>query len=122
MGKHGCGNIEDNGERLVDLCLNNNCVVGAPFSHTRTPTANVEVPGQENRQPDRPRSCQCQVETVSEGCAFVSLCCRQTQKPERRNTMRLDIHRLKAPDRSVKKDFVLELRNRFRVLENTGPR
>ena len=25
MGKHGCGVINDNGERLVDFCLNNDC-------------------------------------------------------------------------------------------------
>ena len=28
MGKHGCGMINDNGERLVNFCLNNNCIVG----------------------------------------------------------------------------------------------
>ena len=28
MGKHGCGEINDNGERLVDFYLNNN-VIGA---------------------------------------------------------------------------------------------
>ena len=26
MGKHDCDNINDNGERLVDFYLNNNCV------------------------------------------------------------------------------------------------
>ena len=34
MGKHGCGTINDNGERLVDICEMNNCVIGAPiFPH-----------------------------------------------------------------------------------------
>lgn len=34
MGKHGCGNINDNGERLVDFCLNNNCIIGGTtFPH-----------------------------------------------------------------------------------------
>ena len=28
MGKYGCGNINDNGERLVDLCGTNNLVIG----------------------------------------------------------------------------------------------
>ena len=28
MGKHGCGNVNDNGERLVLISLNNNCVIG----------------------------------------------------------------------------------------------
>ena len=34
MGKHGCGSINDNGERLVDFCLNNNCIIGGTiFPH-----------------------------------------------------------------------------------------
>jgi len=28
MGKRGCGMMNDNGKRLVDFCLNNNCIVG----------------------------------------------------------------------------------------------
>ena len=28
MGKHGCGVMNNNGERLVDFCLDNNRVVG----------------------------------------------------------------------------------------------
>ena len=34
MGKHGCGLINDNGERQVDFCLNNNCIIGGTtFPH-----------------------------------------------------------------------------------------
>ena len=34
MGKHGCGSINDNGERLADFCLNNNCIIGGTiFPH-----------------------------------------------------------------------------------------
>ena len=34
MGKHGCGNINDDGERLVEFCLNNNYVIGGTiFPH-----------------------------------------------------------------------------------------
>ncbi|KAK2187090.1 hypothetical protein NP493_179g01048 [Ridgeia piscesae] len=34
MGKHGCGVMNDNGERLVDYCLNNNYVIGGTiFAH-----------------------------------------------------------------------------------------
>jgi hypothetical protein len=31
MGKYGCSNINDNGERLVDLCGTNNLVIGGTF-------------------------------------------------------------------------------------------
>jgi len=34
MGKHGSGSINDNGERLVDFCSNNNCIIwGTIFPH-----------------------------------------------------------------------------------------
>ena len=34
MGKHGCGTMNDNGERLVDFCLDNNFVIGGTiFPH-----------------------------------------------------------------------------------------
>lgn len=34
MGRHGCGVMNDNGEGLVDFCLNNNCVIGGTiFPH-----------------------------------------------------------------------------------------
>ena len=34
MSKHGCGTRNDNGERLVDFCLNNNCTIGGTiFPH-----------------------------------------------------------------------------------------
>ena len=34
MGKHGCGVMNNNGERLVDFCLDNKCVVGGTiFPH-----------------------------------------------------------------------------------------
>ena len=34
MGSQGCGTINNNGERLVNFCLNNNCVIdGTIFQH-----------------------------------------------------------------------------------------
>ena len=34
MGREGCGIINDNGEKFVNLCLNNNCVIGGTiFQH-----------------------------------------------------------------------------------------
>lgn len=36
MGGHGCCVMNDNGERLVDFCLNNNCVIGGIIFPHRT--------------------------------------------------------------------------------------
>ena len=34
MGQHGCGTINDNGERLVEFCLSNRCIIGGTiFPH-----------------------------------------------------------------------------------------
>ena len=34
MGSQGCETINNNGERLVNVCLNNNCVIGGTiFQH-----------------------------------------------------------------------------------------
>ena len=37
MGREGCGIINDNGEKFVNFCLNNNCVIGGSYhlSHTK---------------------------------------------------------------------------------------
>jgi len=38
MGKHGCGVMNDNCERLVDFCLNNNYVIASTiFAHRDIP-------------------------------------------------------------------------------------
>ena len=34
IGREGCGIINDNGEKFVNFCLNNNCVIGGTiFQH-----------------------------------------------------------------------------------------
>ena len=34
MGRHGCGTINNNGERLVEFCLSNRCIIGGTiFPH-----------------------------------------------------------------------------------------
>ena len=44
MDKNGCGVINDNGDRLVDFCLNNNCVIGGTiFAHRDIHTVHLEI-------------------------------------------------------------------------------
>ena len=44
MGRHRCGVLNNNGERLVDFCLNNDCVIGWYHLPTQIHTqAHMEV-------------------------------------------------------------------------------
>jgi len=35
MGRHGCGIINENGERLVEFCTSNDLVTGSTLFHTK---------------------------------------------------------------------------------------
>ena len=133
MGKHGCDVVNDNGERLVDFCLNNDCVIGC----TTFPYKNIHKliwrspDGTTVNQIDHfivnskwRRSLQ-DVRTYRRAdansdyylvAATIKLKLRRavTQGQHRKQ---LDITKLKCPN--INKEFVLELRNRFIVLCTT---
>ena len=45
MGSQGCGTINNNGERLVNFCLNNNCAIGGTiFQHKYIPKLTWKSP------------------------------------------------------------------------------
>ena len=59
MGTHGCGIMNDNGQRLCELCEENKLVIGGTIFHHKE---NLDFTGWDHNQPDRPRSCQQEME------------------------------------------------------------
>jgi hypothetical protein len=129
MGKHGCGNQNDNGERLVSFCSNNNYVIGGTiFPHKDIHKLTWTSPdGRTVNQIDHVivnykwrRSLQ--DVRVYRGAdansdhylliAEVKTKLRKALRPLKRK--RLDISRLRDP--TIKEEFSLELRNRFSAL------
>ena len=56
MGRHGLGEMNENGERFADACALNNMVIGGSvFSAQEDTQGNMGLPGPYNREPDRPR-------------------------------------------------------------------
>ena len=130
MGKHGCGSINDNGERLVDFCLNNNCIIGGTiFPHKNIHKLTWRSPdGRTINQIDhliinkKWRRSLLDVK-VFRGADVNSdhymlfakiklkLMAANTNKQRRKV---FDINRLKLHE--VRKTFSLELKNRFAIL------
>ena len=132
MGRHGCGIIKDNEERLVEFCLNNNCRIGdtifphryihklgrrPPERHTFNQNNHVVV----NKKWQR----SLQYVKVHSGedvgsdhhlvIAKVRLKLRATSTTKQRRKV-FDINKLRAPE--VKREFTIELRNCFSALES----
>ena len=134
MGKHGCGVMNDNGERLVDFCLNNNYVIGGTiFAHRDIHKLTWKSPdGRTSNQIDHiiingkwRRSLQdvrvCRGADIYSDHYLVTACVKlklHKVVPKRQCRKQLDVTRLACP--VTKQQFVLELRNRFSALTDTS--
>ena len=132
MGKHGCGVMNNNGERLADFCLNNNCVIrGTIFPHKsihkltwRSPDGrsvnqidHVIVNGKWRRSLTDVRAFR-GADVFSDHYLITATVSLKLRKVKKQNLQRrrLDITKLSCP--ATKQQFVLEVKNRFRVLAN----
>lgn len=125
-GKHGCGVINDNGERLIDFCLENDCVVGgtifphrnihkliwkSPDCFTVNQIDHILINGKWRR------SLFCRGADVnSDHCLVTATIKLKPRKAAKPNQLKkhIDVAGLKCPPTS--KDFLLRLRNRFAAL------
>ncbi|XP_055997977.1 uncharacterized protein LOC130047325 [Ostrea edulis] len=132
MGKHGCGIRNDNGERLVDFCLNNNLMIGGTiFPHKDIHKLTWKSPdGRTTNQIDHMiinnkwRRSLYDVK-VYRGAdvnsdhyllkATIKLKLRRDHQQQGMKR-KFDIDKLKIPN--INKAFNLELKNRFKALEN----
>lgn len=130
MGRHRCGGMNDNGERLVDFCLNNNCVIGgtifphriihkltwkSPDGSTINQIDHILINGKWRRSLQDVRVCR--GANVNSDRYFltatIKLKLRKVAK-QIQHRKHLDIAKLKC--QKTNKEFGLELRNRFSAL------
>ena len=130
MGREGCGIINDNGEKFVNFCLNNNCVIGgtifqhkeihkltwkSPDGRTVNQIDHVVINNKWRRSLKDVHTCR-GADAGSDHYLVVSrlkLCLRKAPIKHDRQ-MRYNIARLKHED--TQKAFVLEVKNQFQKL------
>ena len=134
MGKHGCGVMNDNGERLVDYCLNNYYVIGgtifahrdihkltwkSPDGRTSNQIDHIIINGKWRRSLQDVRVCR-GADIYSDHYLVTASVKLKLHKvvPESQRHKQLDVTRLACP--VTKQEFVLELRNRFNALTDTS--
>ena len=127
MGSQGCGTIFNNGERLVNFCLNNNCVIGgtifqhkyihkltwkSPDGKTANQIDHVVINNKWRRSLNDVHTCR-GANAGSHNYLVISrlkLCLRKA--PAKKNRPRkYNIPRLKQDE--VLKAFVVEIKNQF---------
>jgi hypothetical protein len=130
MGKYGCDNINDNGERLVDLCGTNNLVIGGTiFPHKEIHKLTWISPnGRDKNQIDHiiingkwRRSLQnvrvMRGADVASDHHLVNIKLKLKKTSTHVNVERIfDVGKLQDP--KIQQEFKLEIQNRFQLLEN----
>ena len=134
MGRHGCGVMNDNGERLVDFCMNNNCVIGgtifphrtihkltwkSPDGTTINQIDHIMINGKWRRSLQDVRVCR-GADANSDHyllTAIIKLKLRKVAK-QSQHRKHLDIAKLNCP--KTNREFVSELRKRSSALVNSA--
>ena len=132
MGKHGCGTINNNGERLVDFCLNNSCVIGgtvfpkkeihkltwkSPDGNTINQIDHIITNRKWRRSLIDVRVCR-GADVNSDHYlikAKIKLKLRATTTKKQQRKV-FDTYRLRTPE--TRQEFTIELKNRFKALES----
>ena len=130
-GRNGCGTINDNGESLVEMCYNNNLVIGntiyphkdihkltwkSPDGRTTNQLDYIIINGKWRRSLRDVRVYR-GADIISDHYFVVSKVKLKLRKNKiNQQTKKLDIPKLKSPN--IARQFQLELRNRFEVLES----
>ena len=132
MGKYGCGNINDNGERLIDLCGTNNLVIGgtifphremhkltwiSPNGRDKNQIDHIVINGKWRRSLQDVRVMRV-VDVASDHHIVVAdIKLKLIKQSTHVNVKRkFDVGKLQDPN--IKQEFKLEIKNRFQLLEN----
>jgi hypothetical protein len=132
MGKYGCGNINDNGERLVDLCGINKLVIGGTiFPHKEIHKLTWISPnGRDKNQIDHiiingkwRRSLQdVRVMRGADVASDHHLVVANIKLKLKKTSTHVNVKRKfdvgKLQDPQIQQEFKLEITNRFQLLEN----
>ena len=130
MGRHGCGTINNNGERLVDFCADNSMVIGGTlFPHPTTHKLTWISPnGRDRNQIDhiaingiwRRSLLDVRVrrgaDVGSDHHLVTARIRMKLRRTDRQQTghRRFDVNKLDDP--AVKKSFLIQLKNRYQAL------
>ena len=134
MGKHGCGTMNENGERLVEICSTNDFVIGGTlFPHKDIHKLTWQSPnGRDKNQIDhlmingtwRHSLCDVRVmrgaDVASDHHLVLAIVQVKLRKAGRKGKSRQQFDIAKLRDPKVKTSFVTQLRNRFQLLSDQG--
>ena len=132
MGKYGCGNINNNGERIVDLCGTNNLVIGGTIFPPREihKLTWISPNGRDKNQIDHTiingkwrRSLQdVRVMRGADVASDHHLVVANTKLKLKKSSTHVNVKRQfdvgKLQEPKIQQEFKLEIKNRFQLLEN----